>query len=251
MQWLRNAFIGLIVLIIGVNLALAGCQQQATGIQQTIPNKMTEFPVPNSQGGLGGITAGPDGNLWFTEQWRSRIGRITPQGKITEFLAGNQPWGITTGPDGNLWFTEYGSNQIGRMTLAGAVTEFAVPTDGAPTDITVGPDGNLWFTENEGSQIGRITPAGTIMMFPLPTTSYFPQDITEGPDGALWFTLDSSQIGRMTLQGAFTAFAVPPFQDIYGRTDPDHPWGITIGPTASSGLAGKLTSDGSRPRGPS
>src|SRR4051794_5407829 len=44
----------------------------------------TEFSVPNGSGAPYGITAGPDGNLWFTEQ-SSQIGQITPQGQISEF----------------------------------------------------------------------------------------------------------------------------------------------------------------------
>src|ERR1700687_3806642 len=66
------------------------------------------------------ITAGPDGNLWFTEISGNRIGRITPLGVVTEFsagiTAGAVPYGITAGPDGNLWFAEYGGNQIWRST---------------------------------------------------------------------------------------------------------------------------------------
>jgi streptogramin lyase len=66
--------------------------------------------------------------------------------------------GITAGPDGNLWFTEYGGNKIGRITTAGSITEFAIPTaNSGPTGITAGHDGNLWFTESNGNKIGRIT----------------------------------------------------------------------------------------------
>ena len=36
----------------------------------------------------------------------------------------SRPTGITAGPDGALWFTEAGANQIGRITTSGAVTEF-------------------------------------------------------------------------------------------------------------------------------
>jgi hypothetical protein len=65
--------------------------------------------------------------------------------------------GITAGPDGNLWFTEDHTDQIGRITPSGVITEFRILTGGAwATDITVGPDGNLWFTE--GGKIGRTTP---------------------------------------------------------------------------------------------
>ena len=62
--------------------------------------------------------------------------------------AGSYPGGITAGPDGALWFTEFSGNKIGRITTAGAITEHAVPTAGSdPEDITTGPDGALWFTE--------------------------------------------------------------------------------------------------------
>src|ERR1700733_9521956 len=44
----------------------------------------TEFPVPTSESGPGGITAGPDGNLWFTEFQASKVARITTAGVITE-----------------------------------------------------------------------------------------------------------------------------------------------------------------------
>jgi streptogramin lyase len=62
--------------------------------------------------------------------------------------AGRLPFGITAGPDGNLWFTEERGNQIGRITPAGTVTEFPIPNGNSqPAGITAGPDGNLWFTE--------------------------------------------------------------------------------------------------------
>ena len=46
---------------------------------------------------------------------------------------------IAAGPDGNLWFTEHGKNKIGRITPAGVFTEFPIPTAGAsPEGITAG-----------------------------------------------------------------------------------------------------------------
>src|SRR6478736_5386105 len=68
------------------------------------------------------------------------------------------PWGITLGPDGNLWFTENHASKIGRITPAGAISEFNLPTGGGdPYDIVTGPDGALWFTERSANKIGRIT----------------------------------------------------------------------------------------------
>ena len=96
-----------------------------------------EFPIPTAGSWPIGITAGPDGNLWFTENQGTvtNIGRITPAGVITEFpipTASSSPWAITAGPDGNLWFTEYTGNKIGRITPAGVITEFPMPTAWQP-----------------------------------------------------------------------------------------------------------------------
>ena len=41
---------------------------------------------------------------------------------------GGRPWGITAGPDGALWFTEFQGNQIGRITTGVVQTPAAVPT---------------------------------------------------------------------------------------------------------------------------
>ncbi len=94
---------------------------------------ITEFPVPSAFGGALGITAGFDGNLWFTEQSANKIGRITTAGVITEFplpVAGTQPARIITGPDGGLWFTETGRSFIGHITPTGSFTEIPLSRSG-------------------------------------------------------------------------------------------------------------------------
>src|SRR5438045_1124707 len=102
------------------------------------PIIVTEYPIPIPNSAPNGITAGPDGNVWFTGAagTNSRIGKITPDGAVTLFTIspffpeGNEVWGITTGPDGNLWFTSPytcfhkppcpppGPDKIGRITTA-------------------------------------------------------------------------------------------------------------------------------------
>ncbi|HEV3303374.1 MAG TPA: hypothetical protein VG055_27225, partial [Planctomycetaceae bacterium] len=162
---------------------------------------ITELTVPTTSAGPRGITAGPDGNVWFSEYDGNEIGRISPNGSITEFggLAANAlPESITTGPDGNLWFIEPGANQIGRITPTGAISEFPVPTANSDLNgITTGPDGNVWFTELESNQIGYINPtSGAISEFTIPTPNAGPAAITLGPDGNLWFAESSAdQIG--------------------------------------------------------
>ncbi len=121
---------------------------------------------------------------------------------IDEFPVGNKPGGITTGPDGALWFTEEGPpppaspvNFIGRLTTSGQYTHFQLPNLGSiPDQIVAGPDGRLWFTEVGGNRIGAITTAGVITEYP--NAGGQPQGIAVGPDGALWYTAAASNTIR-------------------------------------------------------
>jgi len=159
-----------------------------------------------------GITAGPDGNIWFTEETGRQIGRITTSGQVTEFrfsAAPAQPMGITAGPDGNLWFTD-GFGKIWRMTPDGTSTAFAIGTPQAdPTSITAGPDGNLWFTDTGTNSIGKMTTTGVATEYPIGSPA--PSDVVglaAAPDGTVWFTQDQpAEIGRITPQGSVTEFS--------------------------------------------
>jgi virginiamycin B lyase len=150
-----------------------------------------------------GITAGPDGALWFTARsWVppcTYIGRRTTAGAITNYpLPPNSNVGlITAGPDGALWFTD--ANNIGRITTSGEITEYPIPTQNSgPSHIAAGPDGAIWFTEYDANQIGRITTSGEITEYPVPTPNSGVSGITTGPDGALWFTESAAnKIGRL------------------------------------------------------
>jgi virginiamycin B lyase len=127
------------------------------------------FPLPNANSGPWGLTAGPDGNLWFAEKDANKVAKITPAGTITEYglPTGNaQPENVVAGPDGNLWFTEYEAEKIAKVTTAGTVTEYG-GLNSLPYDIALGPDDNLWFTEDSADIVGNITTSGTVTEFSL------------------------------------------------------------------------------------
>ena len=129
---------------------------------------LREFDDPFSvepHSGTTGITAAPDGNLYFTEYARSTIGRITPTGLVTEFLLpvppydGSThpffwPYNIAPAPNGDgVWFTELGLHGIGHLTTAGAFSETAI-SGTANYGIAVASDGTVWFTEEGGRPWG-------------------------------------------------------------------------------------------------
>jgi virginiamycin B lyase len=161
-----------------------------------------------------GITAGPDGALWFTEAGADGIGRITTDGTLREFhlpRPAGLPGTITVGPDGALWFTN--ASGVGRITTSGAVT--AYPTPSLAVGITAGPDGALWFTEYYAGKIGRMTTDGVVTAeydVPLSAcTQVFttPNQIAAGPDGALWFTSENCAIGRIATDGTIIVYDAP------------------------------------------
>jgi streptogramin lyase len=181
--------------------------------------QFTEFPIPTAASGADGITAGPDGGMWFTEAVTNKIGRSSLEGSITEYSDDDVPNAITAGPDGNLWFTVNRGNKIGRITTSGQISVFPIPSGGqggnpssGPARIATGPDGALWFTEQSGFKIGRITTSGVFSEYPVLTLTppYGPYGITAGPDGNLWFTeMTTAQIGRITPSGVITEFPLP------------------------------------------
>ena len=184
------------------------------------------WAIPTPGGKPAGITAGPDGNLWFTEETAGNIGRITPAGAISEFhvTGGGNPRGIAPGPNGEVWFTLPGGNKIGRIPPSGSpITLTQIPTPNSqPNEIALGPDGALWFTENgrikvgseepELSRIGRITPGEQINEYLTEIPESGPTAIAPGADGNLWFTESNrnniARIGSGVLEPLVGALAV-------------------------------------------
>jgi streptogramin lyase len=207
---------------------------------------ITEFPLPPvaslpvSTNQAMGIAAGPDGNLWFTEPFRSKVGRITPTGTIAEFHCSGDPSDIAAGPDGSLWFTFAGG--IGRITPTGTTTEFAVSLYGRPHDITAGPDGNLWYLDD--THIERISPSDPINPPPATITEFTPapingipieysapEHLTAGPDGNLWFTQFGRPDDTNPVGGRIGRIRPTTGTIAESELAPDiHPRGITVGP---------------------
>lgn len=208
---------------------------------------ITEFPIPLTPEGnpIGnhadhnypvGITAGPDGNLWFTESATEGIGKITPGGAITQFsisvagFAPGAPWpiDISAGPDGNLWFV----SPIGQISTSGVISLFQSST--LPTAITAGSDSSFWLTffGSAGPLVGRMTISGAItpcgiQQIPGSPNSYQSYGIAPDSDGNAWVTLTDwpnspDAILRIAPDCTVTQFPIP--------TPQSYPYKITVGP---------------------
>ena len=159
------------------------------------------FTLPTLGANPSGITAGPDGNLWFTEFGTNQIGRITTLGIITEFgPVSGSPDRIAAGPDGNLWFTEPFpfDRRIGRITTAGVITEFQLADGSQPRGIVAGPDGNLWFTDYGAGALTRMSPAGVVIDSERVRDG--PWGIGRGLGNTIWLTqIDGNRVARFAI----------------------------------------------------
>jgi streptogramin lyase len=199
----------------------------------------------------GGITLGPDGNVWISNL--GEIVRVSPAGQVTRFPldASTVANSITVGPDANLWFVvsigPFVRRRQGlcRMTTGGVIDLVLLDENSqgisAPLSIISGPDGNLWFGDNGYSEIVRVTPdPPTKTVFPF----LGPTELASGPDGNIWITaLGRRTIARLTPAGALTEFELPNPQ-----SDPS---GIVAGPDGNlwftepaRGAIGRIAPDG-------
>jgi streptogramin lyase len=177
-----------------------------------------QFSIPVSTNRPQWISAGSDGNMWFTESPGGKVARITPAGVVTEFTvptANAQPQMIIGASDGNLWFTEYstspapGTSKIAKVTTTGSFTEystlFAPPPLDEPLGLVDRGDGNIWYVANGSSRVGfQGISSGVAGETSVPTANSGPFGIATAPDNNLYYTeANVDKIGRIT--NLFTA----------------------------------------------
>ena len=150
---------------------------------------VTELLRPHRRRARTASSAGPDGNLWFTEhdgrpdRADHADRRRSPSSRVPTPAAG--PYGIAAGP-GRQPLVHRARRQPDRADHADRrVTEFSagITAGSVPLGIAAGPDGNLWFTELDGNRIGRITPGGAVTEFPGITANSEPTGSRRGRTG--------------------------------------------------------------------
>jgi len=167
------------------------------------------------------LTPGPDGNVWFTELEASRhnIGRVTPDGTVTEFHVADTNATtnvIATGPDGDLWFTEAGSfdGDVWRAHPNGALIGTSIPIHFNPLGIALGPDGNMWVAIREGGEIAKLHSAPPGKSFILEIASGFVPAVRTVPLGrTVEWVMEAPGLHRLrdaTGMHLFDSFPNPP-----------------------------------------
>ena len=178
-------------------LLRTGVRRCCSGLSSGGPGRLRQRPgrhgVPDQPVEPLGIIAGADGNLWFTEQQASKIGRITRPASSRSSrpprptAAPGQSSQVRTAISG---LPKTRPSRIGRITTAGVITEFPIPTAGSFRRHH-GRPGRQPLVHREYrciNKIARITTSGVVTEFAVPQAAQRHSGIASGPDGNLWFT---------------------------------------------------------------
>lgn len=175
--------------------------QRIARILSVPPYTITEFPITWWAGT--GLTAGPDGNMWFPAP-NGGIARILVDAPntVTVFPAA-QTNDLVSGPDGNIWFLS--TNAVGRLDPQppNTITMFPAPSGVVINGrLRLGQDGNLWFYASKSGvlQVGRF------LLSDLSTFTFvdLPPEIADTDMAALLSTSD----GNIWVTGAGDADGV-------------------------------------------
>jgi len=221
--------------------------------------KVALFQLPTADSFDAGITAGPDGNIWFVEGAINvnQIGRIRiKDGSITEFpLSGCGTGGeyIAPGSDGNVWASQFcftnhnppmGYPEMAVVAPDGSMRLIQMNTSEQPFRGALGPDGNVWFTLPHHGMIGKITTQGVATQYSLSTPlepNPLPESLTPGPGGNIWVVEEGPYVDEVSTNGTILNQFNSPFSGT----------GIALGPDGNLWIAGydsdvieKMTTNG-------
>jgi streptogramin lyase len=188
-----------------------------------------EFPVPESGSapGIGDLTLGPDGNMWFTEPAAGRIDFESPDGGRPGILVlpdpSSRPTGLAT-VENSIWTT---LEATGGLLVTYPATARGVEsnlTGARPSAITLGAEGSLWLIDEATSELVRKHPGGRSITFPVPNFAKGAEFISRvEPGGPHYIRFE------LPLDGGFSLISNGPRHDIW---------------FAGEGRIGSITSNG-------
>jgi len=203
--------------------------------------QFTYYPLPPSdpaEVGLSipvayGCDVAPDQEIWFSQLFGQRIGRLDPTtGSITAWKPPFYgPRRLRVGADGVVWVPGYGSGVLGRFdpTIERWKT-FALPTGIAgppgygnseqPYALNANRQtGDVWITGSASDTLIRFdSKTESFSAYPVPTRGSFMREILFDPDGNPWTcTSDEPAVKEGMGRGKFVKVELPPSTAVCGN----------------------------------
>lgn len=230
------------LLTAAIVLAVALVWVPTAGAAPTVSGKFelgTEIETNNK------ITAGPDGNMWFTLPGK-KVGMISPAGIVQEFELAKieNTIGIAAGPEGRIWVVSIGkalsflpANPTGTEEL------FESPLINAQPQIVLGPEGLFWVASN--NKVAKFSPKdfnGSIKEVAL-TGALSPKDIDVAgsliaiADTEVVPVVETSRVVTFTPAGVQKDFTIPgPSQGLAGASTGQIAYSAPLAKPEQSGL---------------
>lgn len=104
---------------------------------------------------------------------------------------GGSPQGITAGPDGQVLYTNPGTTPqtVGRLTATTNPALTAVPDADPSFSVAYGADGAYWIGLFNERRMLRLTPRGAATRLFTFAAPYRPRHVARGPGGIIWVSL--------------------------------------------------------------
>jgi streptogramin lyase len=165
----------------GIVTTFAGSPEDAHGDLDGV-GQQARFYVPAE------IALAPDGSLYVTDSFNSKIRKITPAGVVTTIAGSTEgfadgpgllaqfdhPDGIVVLDDGTIVVADTRNSRIRKISPLGVVSTFVGGVEGyadglgtsakinGPMGITLAPNGTLYFSDNQNYRIRKISPSGLV-----------------------------------------------------------------------------------------
>ena len=111
---------------------------------------------------------------------------------------------ITTAPNGDMWFVESDKNKVGRITTAGAISEYTLPPtttgEGIVKDLEVDAAGNVWVVYDSGWRVVRFHPSNPAGGYGWVYADPYGEEVRVGPN-ATWVTMSYDDDGIVRITG--------------------------------------------------
>lgn len=188
--------------------------------RMTPSGAFTIYPVKRANAFVMGLAIARDGSIWFTEYGQHRIGRLSGDRKITEFLLPRaaSPQSIVLGSDGNLWTT--GADSAVRISPSGVMTSFTLPVRGQLRTISNSSGQALWVTAYKTTALIRVMPSGAARVVRYPHHRWGILRLYPGPrNTAIGFNLDTAGIVAFSDDGSVTPIYTPSGLNNYAGDD--------------------------------
>jgi virginiamycin B lyase len=180
-----------------------------------------------------GCEVAPDGEIWFSQLFGQRVGRLDPaSGTITVWKPPFYgPRRLRAGADGIVWVPGYGSGVLGRFDPAIERWKvYDLPT-GPPGPPGYGnaeepyalnanrQTGDVWITGSASDTLIRFDPTGErFSAYPVPTRGSFMREIVFDPDGNPWTCKsDEPDVKEGKGRGKFIKLELPPKTAVCGN----------------------------------